>query len=221
MGTVTGERPYAGQTTAERKRARRAALIEAGLELLGTQGAQAATVRAVCRQAGLTSRYFYENFTSLDELLVAVFDDVMATMTAGITEALAGTDGSVAAAVSAFGTTFVTSALDDPRATRIGFIEAWGNETLMRRRVETLHNGAHLLAGAVTAGADGQPAGDGAVAVAAFVVVGGLLQSVLAWLDGSLQVTREALIANFTRTAIAALNSAVTSGTEPAARRPS
>jgi AcrR family transcriptional regulator len=57
----------------ERVAARRARFIEAGIELFGTQGFRAATVRGVCAAAGLTDRYFYESFASLEALLAAVY----------------------------------------------------------------------------------------------------------------------------------------------------
>src|SRR5918999_5057985 len=51
-------RVYAGMAAEERRARRRARLLEAGLELLGTKGAQATSVTAVCRLARLTPRYF-------------------------------------------------------------------------------------------------------------------------------------------------------------------
>ena len=47
-----------------------------GVTLLGSEGGPALTVRAVCRAAGLTERYFYESFTDRDEFVRAVYDDV-------------------------------------------------------------------------------------------------------------------------------------------------
>lgn len=72
-------RRWRGQEPEDRRAARREQLIEAGLEIMGTDGAAATTMRATCRQAGLTERYFYESFASRDELLVAVLDRVVLT----------------------------------------------------------------------------------------------------------------------------------------------
>lgn len=44
--------------------------------MLGTDGWQATTVRGICERARLNPRYFYESFSGLDELLVAVFDRI-------------------------------------------------------------------------------------------------------------------------------------------------
>jgi AcrR family transcriptional regulator len=69
-------RPYGGLPMEERVAARRARFIDAGIELFGTQGFRAATVRGVCAAAGLTDRYFYESFPSLEALLAAVYCSV-------------------------------------------------------------------------------------------------------------------------------------------------
>ena len=68
----SAKRTYAGQTEAERVHERRERLLEAGLEIFGTLGFQGATVRRLCRSAGLTERYFYESFRDLNDLFNAV-----------------------------------------------------------------------------------------------------------------------------------------------------
>ena len=66
-------RTYGGIDLAERKEQRRQAFLAAGLNLFGTQGYRATTVRQVCREARLTDRYFYESFETLEDLLLAVY----------------------------------------------------------------------------------------------------------------------------------------------------
>jgi AcrR family transcriptional regulator len=66
-------RSYGGLAMEERVAARRARFIEAGVELFGTQGFRGATVRGICAAAGLTDRYFYESFPTLEALLAAVY----------------------------------------------------------------------------------------------------------------------------------------------------
>ncbi|MEZ0362452.1 TetR/AcrR family transcriptional regulator [Mycobacterium sp. pUA109] len=67
---------WRGQTFDDRSALRRAELLAAGQELLGGGGVNAVTMRAVCRTAGLSPRYFYESFDSREALLVAVYDRV-------------------------------------------------------------------------------------------------------------------------------------------------
>lgn len=203
------ERPYGGKYADERRAERRARLIAAGFELLGTEGTAGTSLRAVCQRAGLTSRYFYESFANLDELLVAVFDDIMARTTDRVVAAVGDTDGSVASAVEACGRAFVEVALDDPNALRIGFVEGWNSEALMRHRLQTLHSCAHLIASVIAAQQVLDDRQRKAVDVAAFMIVGGLLESILGWLDDSLKVDRDTLVATFTAVAVAALEQVV------------
>ncbi|HSS25484.1 MAG TPA: TetR/AcrR family transcriptional regulator, partial [Mycobacterium sp.] len=62
MTEPSSVRPYRGVEAAARLAARRNRLLAAGLDLLGAEQEDipALTVRGVCRQAGLATRYFYE-----------------------------------------------------------------------------------------------------------------------------------------------------------------
>ena len=66
-------RPYRGQAAEARSADRRARLIHAGADLVGTEGVAAMTMRAVCREAELSQRFFYESFTDTDDLLHEVY----------------------------------------------------------------------------------------------------------------------------------------------------
>lgn len=66
-------RPYRGQAAEARSADRRARLIQAGADLVGTQGVAAMTMRAVCREAELSQKFFYESFTDTDDLLREVY----------------------------------------------------------------------------------------------------------------------------------------------------
>lgn len=87
----TGQRRgrWSGVPIESRNALRRDDLIAAGVQLLGGEGGPALTVRAVCRNAKLTERYFYESFADRDEFVRAVYDDVctraMATLTSATT----------------------------------------------------------------------------------------------------------------------------------------
>ena len=69
---------------------RRRRLLDAGLDLLGGRADPSElTVRAICRQAGLAARYFYESFADKDDLVAAVFDWVIAEIAATTQAAVA------------------------------------------------------------------------------------------------------------------------------------
>lgn len=105
MGEAVG-RTYGGVSPEQRRADRRARLVEAGLALYGSQGFAATSIDAVCVEAGLTKRYFYESFGSAQELLAAVYLDATARVQATVTEAVlaAGDDltGAVRAGIAAY-----------------------------------------------------------------------------------------------------------------------
>jgi AcrR family transcriptional regulator len=86
-------RPYGGLAMAERVAARRARFIDAGIELFGTQGFRGATVRGICAAAGLTDRYFYESFASLEALLAEVYRTLKDDFAQRLTEESFGAQG--------------------------------------------------------------------------------------------------------------------------------
>ncbi|WP_187672589.1 TetR/AcrR family transcriptional regulator [Zestomonas carbonaria] len=81
-------RIYGGISQEERVAARRKKFLRAGLEIFGGVGFRAATVRGICRQAGLTDRYFYESFGSIENLLLGVYKECTDELTKRVMENL-------------------------------------------------------------------------------------------------------------------------------------
>ena len=109
-------RPFRGVSAHERRQNRRKRLVEAAFDLAGTHGAASLGVGEVCAAAGLTKRYFYESFGSIDQLGAAVVEhaiDVMVELTAPFQPGAAG--GSVHSGLKAF----IDALLDDHRLARI------------------------------------------------------------------------------------------------------
>ncbi len=65
-----------GRPTRDETRRR---LLDAAYETFCEVGFQAATIEAVCTRAGFSRGAFYSNFTSLDELLLALWERTVAT----------------------------------------------------------------------------------------------------------------------------------------------
>jgi AcrR family transcriptional regulator len=191
-------RPYAGVEADDRRAARRARLLEAALDLLGSEGWQATTVRAICAQARLTPRYFYESFADLDALLLALFDELVGEATAYVLSAIADAEPEARAKARAAIGAFVELVTDDPRKAKVMFVEAIGSEPLTRRRFETVRMFARLVAdqGRDFYGIKGDSGS--LIDTTALMLVGGLAETLLSWLDGSLRVTREQLIEDCT-----------------------
>jgi AcrR family transcriptional regulator len=207
---------YGGVEASARIAARRATLVEAGLELLGTEGWAATTVRAVCAQASLTPRYFYESFKDLDELLLAVFDAIAADAAADVLTAVNNAPNDARAKAHAAIAAFVSFVTEDARRARILFVEAMGAEPLARRRFDTVRMFAGLVAQQARSFYRLSDEPDALVELTALMLAGGLAESLIAWLDGTLTLTREQLIEHCTDLFVATGEAAV----ELARRRP-
>jgi AcrR family transcriptional regulator len=185
---------YRGVPADERRAERRERLLEAGLEVLGTEGWQATTVRGICQEAKLNPRYFYESFSGLDELLVAVFDRIAAEAMDAVLRAIAENPEDPAATARSTIGAFVELMTADPRKGRVAFVEAMGSEALMRRRLDTLQEVAELMAD-YGRGLEGVDTSDEeAIQLTAQMMAGGLTEALIAWLEGRLEVSRERLV---------------------------
>lgn len=71
--TPPPRRKYAGKDAQTRQAERRDKLVQAGMTLFGRDGFAATSIDALCAEAGLTKRYFYESFASSEELLTQTY----------------------------------------------------------------------------------------------------------------------------------------------------
>ena len=112
--TVT--RPFRGVSAYQRWAERRRRLVEAAYELVGNRGAAGLGVGDVCAAAGLTKRYFYESFASIEELSGAVVDHAIDVMVKRVEPFRPDAEGgSVHAALNAF----IAGLLDDRCLARV------------------------------------------------------------------------------------------------------
>ena len=165
-------------------------LLDAAFDLLGTEGASATTVRAVCAAAQLNPRYFYESFADLDALLVAVYDRLGAELAEAVRKAVADADARPEAQVRAMVASTVGFVDEDRRRGRIRYREALGNEALNKRRIEAGFAVADLVAGGSRAGVK---------RLVATFAVGGFTEVLGAWLDGRIPLSRTKLIDHATQ----------------------
>ncbi len=144
---ATGRR-YGGVDSQERQRQRRSRLIEAGLAVFGERGYHQATVRDVCRQAQLTSRYFYESFDSMEDLFRAVYSDVNRNLMQATILSLAACQPEPEKLAEAALRTFLEYIRDDPHRARVALIDAVNAGEGMNMLAEQASKDfAHLIAG--------------------------------------------------------------------------
>jgi len=216
--TPTPDRRYRGLNAEQRRAARRTRLLEAGLELLGKSGWQATTVTAVCEQAGLIPRYFYESFEDRDQLLVSIFDGVVGDAEDEIARVIAGKPREIATTLRGAATAWVKLIADDPRKGRVAFVEALGSEALMRRRFAGTRRYAEWLESTARAATSVPPERDRVLNIACLVAAGGIIETMRGWLDGSLESSAEELIEEYARVCAAGIDAAIAGPRKPRAK---
>jgi AcrR family transcriptional regulator len=166
---------------------RRQKLLDAGLELFGTRGIAATGVGDICDQAGLTKRYFYESFQTIDELAVAVFDQVTGRLAEQIAPAIiAGGGRDPRPALTAH----AHALLGDPRIVRLLAIES-RTAALAQRRAGFARRAVDLWF-TNTAGQD--DAVDPRLRLRAYAYAGAIAEVGLASINGELELTAEQVI---------------------------
>ncbi|MDQ2636910.1 MAG: TetR/AcrR family transcriptional regulator [Actinomycetota bacterium] len=171
---------WSGVPLPDRQALRRDELVSAGVALLGSEEGPALTVRAVCRAAGLTERYFYESFADRDEFVRAVYDDVCARAMATLTTAETPRE-----AVERF----VELMVDDPTGGRVLLLAPEVEPVLVHSGAEWMPNFIELLQQKLTRITE--PA---LAAMVATGLIGALTALFTAYLDGRLTATREQFI---------------------------
>ena len=174
-------RSWAGVSAEDRKAERRTLLLDAGLELLGTEGWTGTTVRGICQTAQLNPRYFYESFEDLDQLACALHDRLLDELRAAVEAAVAGVPADPAAQTRAVVDATARFVDEDRRRARVIYVESLGNDALNRKRIEAGQALTQLMSGSIGP-------------VAASMLVGGFSEVLVAWLDGRIPGSRERLV---------------------------
>ena len=204
-GVGSPTRPYRGISATDRTARRRADLMAAAFDLLGTVGWEQATMTAICARAKLTERYFYESFTSRDELLIAVFEELTERIRGVIVAALEVAPADPEATARAAITVFVDFLTGDPRNGRVAVVESGATGLLRQRRHQILGEFADLIVARAHA-----VFGENALAAPrdrlnALLFTGGLVEVLTAWLAGEVTASKddiiETAVAQFVRTA--------------------
>jgi AcrR family transcriptional regulator len=184
-------RSYAGQTAEERAAGRRARLVRAAITVLGEQGESRTTMTAICAEAGLTERYFYESFAGRDEALLAALDAVSGEIAATAVAAIEAASGPATERVRAAIGAVVALVVREPAKARVAVVESAANPRLRARRHELVGVFADLVAreAAELFGAEAWPTDRARVHGVVFVA--GLAELVATWLAGELDLTPE------------------------------
>ncbi|UYQ62057.1 TetR/AcrR family transcriptional regulator [Streptomyces peucetius] len=192
---------YGGRSAEERRADRRRRFLDAGLELFGdAPGYRATTVAALSEAAGLSTRQFYEEFRTLEDVLAALHLQVNDWAEEAALAALArAVELPVAERATEVFRAYAANVTGDPRRIRITFLEIVGVSPQMERqrlarRARWVDFICAEAARAVERG-EAEPR-DYRVAAAAFIgSVNGLLHDwAVGWVDATLDELVDELV---------------------------
>jgi AcrR family transcriptional regulator len=189
---ATATRGYGGVTAEERRARRRAALIDAGLNVFAESGASGVTMRAVCARARLNDRYFYEHFSDSDALLEAAFQDITAQGVQAIVAATVEAGSDVRDQVHAAAEAALDFVVDDPRRSQL-LLGSHTVEVLQRARLASTQALSKVMSAMAQELLGSSAPSPLDTELAAFTLVSGTMELVAAWLRGDYDIDRQHL----------------------------
>jgi AcrR family transcriptional regulator len=168
----------------DRRIERRGLLISAAYTLFSEGGESAVSVRSVCRECALNTRYFYQSFADTDELLGAVYDLVAAELNSEVAAAILAAGDTDLDRLRAGIRAVLGFSSTDPGRGRVLFTEARANPVLAARR-EVAQEALRQLV--LSEREQAHPSDDPvATLVAAAMYTGAMAELAHQWLTGNL-----------------------------------
>jgi AcrR family transcriptional regulator len=201
-------RDYGGRTATQRRAERRQRLMTAALELFGTEGYPATSIERLCARANVSTRNFYEEFTSREALLIALHEQItqqaVEAMMAAVGEVI---DEPTAVRLDRAIEAYIGTTSSDPRWTRVAYVEVVGvSAAVERHRLAWRARLAQMIeAEAMLAMRRGEAA-DRDYSLTATAFIGAVNELVYHWSIHGRQVPLSAIREELTRLALAALS---------------
>lgn len=192
-------RRYAGRTAEERRADRRRRLELSATEIWVADGWAAVSMRAVCARAGLTDRYFYEEFRNAEDLLARLWDQAQQRVLDAILADAVQREGEAPRTRLAAGiATFVTHLATHPDDRQVLHGDSSGCPVITTRQRQARAVGVELITGlaepVLAADVDRDD-----FRVLARMAMGGLLELVAAWQAGDVPGSVEEVVDHATR----------------------
>lgn len=194
--------------------------MQAGLELFGTRGYAATSIRALSAQASLNSRYFYESFDSREDLLYHVYRRIIRDLAASVIAATADAqtiEGQAEAGLRAAW----TSLTDDRRKARIISLEVVGvSERLERLRRDNRHAFANIIVQNALSFTGGRSSFRIDPGLSARSLMAAVVDMQVDWINGDVDASVDEIVEHFTKLFTAVAYAAVNDVSLARGRRP-
>jgi AcrR family transcriptional regulator len=193
LSVATPQRSWRGVPPEERQLERRRRLFDAVLEISAAEGIASLTVRGICAQANLTSRYFYESFSDIGNLLTVLYDELGRSATARVIEGAVMPAGGLRERVRSGVSSGAAFFVEDPRTIRFLLVSATAWPDLNRLRRQLISDVTELSAAAVLHGS-GLTTVPAQIQVTARFVIGGLIEVATALVEGDARYSLDELV---------------------------
>jgi AcrR family transcriptional regulator len=191
--------------SAERDAARRARLLDTGLEVFGTVGYARSAIESICADAGVGTHSFYRHFAGKEDLFRAVYDGVIERLAREIMAAVRREPRDLESHVGGAVKASVQHVTSDERAARVQLVEVVGiSSELERHRREVMRRFAGVTATETARlhelGLARRPVSE----LLAMGLIGATNELLIDWLIASRRPSRQLLIAELTHLYVAA-----------------
>ena len=137
---TVNKRVYRKKNPEDRVLERRERLMQAALQLFGTQGYANTTIETLCSEAKVTTRHFYQVFSSREELLLAVYNQITEELQVSLFSAMMAERQGLQEKMQQVIQAVVNNYLTDSRRAQIGVLEVVGASAIVeKRRREVIH----------------------------------------------------------------------------------
>lgn len=187
-------RGYGGRSAEELLLERRQRLMAAGLTLFCTLGFQHTRIDAICAEAKVTPRHFYEQFDTREALLLAIYEQVVAHARSQVQAALQTPGLMPTELINEAIRAFVRAYTDDARHARLACVEVVGvSADMARRRRAVIHEFAGLIEAYANAMAQSGLLPKRDYGLSCLAMVGAVNELMCEWLMGDAPPTVAAL----------------------------
>ncbi|WP_342118578.1 TetR/AcrR family transcriptional regulator [Pseudoduganella sp. OTU4001] len=191
------DRPYRGINKEDRIAQRRDKLVESAIELFGGQGFANTSIKALCVNAGLTERSFYESFGVKEDLLQAAYLHARSEVLAAVRAAIASAEQNPAARSLAGVAEYLRQLEDRPAVARLLLFELEGVSEATNAVVrQVLRESSDLILHEMGAGLPAKPGGKLDGELLAIGMMGAIYQLAKVWVHGGYQLPREQVLRN-------------------------
>lgn len=118
---------YAGLPVQDRQRQRRERFLQSGLTIFARDGYANSSVGAICKDAALSSRQFYEEFTGREALLLQLYEMIDRQSRDAVSSAVEGMAGATALdRIEAGARAYIEAIGTDRRKAQVALVEVIG-----------------------------------------------------------------------------------------------